>query len=301
MKKDEVQTPGLDEQVSNEKKLFESFKLDMVYGQEALCLLANRKRMDLDNYIHSKVGSKQYKEDVVSYLITIKNHLRKRINHLDSVGTEIFVDDNIDYIFASKVDDTISGVFAFYYDINGYKRLATFTFEYLNMALPEYSVNTFAPTGIFVYPYNEMFHDVYDMTKKCDTHLDLWNTLKNSCIKVCEIKQYRDCIYWKDEVSMRCSSPFLRRVRSVPLFVFCFAHKNIQSIAHYMHAPHLYCGDYRIFKGENEKWGICIDKTGEEIVACFFDEINWRKNHVLFHKDGKIAICRIDEIEHLKG
>ena len=303
MKKEEIKRPSLEEQISNKKKLFESFKLDMVYGQEALCLLANRKKIEVDNYIQGVVGPEQYREGVINYLITIKNHLQKKTNsdlHLISVGTEIFVDDNINYVFASKLDNTISGVFAFYYNILGYKQLATFTFEYLNMAFPEYSVNTFAPTGKFIYPYNENFHDVYDTVKKCDTHLDIWNALSNSCIKICEIKQYRDCYYWKDEVSKRSASPSLGRIRSVPLFVFCFAHKECQSIAHYMNAPHLYYNEYRAFKSKNEKWGICIDKTGEVIVDCFFDKIIWWNKHVQFYKDGKIAICRIEEIEHLK-
>lgn len=306
MKRDDpiITPPSLDEQISNKKKLFESFKLDMVYGQEALCLIANRKRIELDNYIHGTVGSETYKESVVNYLSAIKNHLGKKTNsdlHLIPVGTEIFVEDNIDYVFASKVDDTLSGVFAFYYNIRGDKQLATFTFEYLNMAFPEYSVNTFEPTGEFIYPYNEKFHDVYDMVKKCDTHLDLWNALRNSCIKKSEVKIYRDSYYWKDEVSMRSSTPSLRRIHSIPLYMLCFAHKECQSIAHYMHAPQLYYGDYRIFKGENGKWGICIDKTGEEIVDCFFDGISWGERHVQFRKDGKIAICSVDEIEHLKG
>ena len=218
-----------------------------------------------------------------------------------TIGTEIFIDDNINNIFASKVDNTLSGVFAFYYNHLGDKQLVTFTFEYINLALPEYSVKTLAPTGKFVYPYNEEFHDVYDKAKKCDTHLDLWNTLKNSCIKVCEVKQYRDCYFWKDEVSKRSSTPSLRSKRSVPLFVFCFAHKECQSIAHYMNNPRLYHGNYRAYKGEKGKWGICIDKTGEEIVDCFFDNIIWGENHVRFYKDGKVAICRIEQIEHLKG
>ena len=217
------------------------------------------------------------------------------------LGTEIFIDDNINNVFASKIDNTLSGFFAFYYNNLGDKQLVAFTFEYLNLALPEYSVNTLAPTGKFVYPFNEEFHDVYDKAKKCDTHLDLWNILKNSCIKVCEVKQYRDCYFWKDEVSKRSSTPSLQRKRSVPLLVFCFSHKECQSIAHYMNVPHLYYKEYRAIKGENGKWGICIDKTGEEIVDCFFDRIVWGKNHVVFYKDGKVAICRIEQIEHLKG
>jgi hypothetical protein len=302
--------PSLEEQISERKKLLEHYKLDMVYGQEALSLLANRKRVEADNYIQGKVGTEQYKEDVINYLVDINNHLLRYTNsagsQLITVGTEIFIDDNINNVFASKVDNTLSGVFAFYYNHLGDKQLVVFTFEYLNLALPEYSVNTkpsvdtFAPTGKFVYPYNEEFHDVYDKAKKCDTHLDLWNTLKNSCIKVCEVKPYHDSIYWKDEVSKRSSTPSLRRKRSVPLFVFCFAHKERQSIAHYMNNRHLYRGNYRAYKGENGKWGICIDKTGEEIVDCFFDKIVWWKKHVQFYKDGKIAICRIEQIENLK-
>lgn len=305
MKKDVQETPSLEEQVAKKKKLFEMYKLDMVYGQEALCLLANRKRIEVDNYIHGKVESEQYKDGVTNYLIAIKNHLLRMTNKeglkLIPVGTEIFIDDKINNIFASKVDKTFSGVFAFYYNILGDKTLATFTFEYLNMALPEYSVNTLAPTGKLVYPYNEEFHDVYDKTRKCATHLDLWDTLRNSCIKVCEIKQYRDCYFWKDEVSKRSSSPYIRHVRFIPLFVFCFAHKECQSIAYYMNNPRLYHENYRAYKDKNGKWGICIDKTGEEIVDCFFDEIVWDENHVRFYKDGKVAICRIEQIEDLKG
>ena len=295
--------PSLDEQISEKKKYFERCGFDMVYGQEALSYLSERKRIELDNYIHGVVGSEQYQQSVVNYLLAIKNHMMKKAVfdlHQAPIGSEIFVDDNINNVFASKLDNTISGVFAFYYNILGDKQLATITFEYLNMAFPEYSVNTFAPTGKFIYPYNENFHDVYDTVKKCDTHLDIWNALSNSCIKICEIKQYRDCYYWKDEVSKRSVSPSLSRIRSVPLFVFCFAHKECQSIAHYMNAPHLYYNEYRVFKGENGKWGICIDKTGEVIVDCFFDHIAWGKKHVRFHKDGKIAICRIEEIENLK-
>ena len=306
MKREYVETkcPSLEEQISNKKKLFESFKLDMVYGQEALCLLANRKRIEVEKYIHSGDGTEEYREGVINYLIAIKNHLLKKTNsdlHQIPVGTEIFVEDNLNYVFASKVDCTISGVFAFYYNILGDKQLATFTFEYLNMAFPEYSVNTFAPTRKIIYPYNEKFHDVYDKAQKCATHLDLWNALKNSCIKLCEVKQYRDCYYWKDEVSKRSSSPSLRSIRSVPLFVFCFAHKECQSIGHYMNNPHLYSGNYRAYKGENGKWGICIDKSGEVIVDCFFDKIIWGDKYVQFYKDGKIALCRIEEIENLKG
>ena len=305
MKREYSEPPSFDEQVAKSKKILEICKLDIVYGQEALSLLANRKRVEADNYIQGKVGTEQYKEGVINYLVKVKNHLLRSTNsvgwQLISVGTEIFIDDNINNVFASKVDNTLSGVFAFYYDIFGDKKSVVFTFEYLNMALPEYSVNTLAPTGKYVYPYNEEFHDVYDKAKKCETHLDLWNTFKNSCIKVCEVKQYYDCIYWKDEVSMRSSTPSLRRKRSVPLFVFCFAHKECQSIAHYMNNPRLYHGNYRAYKGENGKWGICIDKTGEEIVDCFFDKIVWWKKHVQFYKDGKIAICRIEQIEHLKG
>ena len=107
MKKEEIKRPSLEEQISNKKKLFESFKLDMVYGQEALCLLANRKKIEVDNYIQGVVGPEQYREGVINYLITIKNHLQKKTNsdlHLISVGTEIFVDDNINYVFASKLD-----------------------------------------------------------------------------------------------------------------------------------------------------------------------------------------------------
>lgn len=307
MKREYSEPPSFDELVARSKKFLESCKLDIVYGQEALSLLADRKRVEADNYIQGKVGTEQYKEGVINYLVKIKNHLRRSTNsvgwQLITVGTEIFIDDNINNIFASKVDNTLSGVFAFYYDILGYKKSVAFTFEYLNLALPEYSVNTkpsvdtFVPTGEFVYPYNEEFHDVYDKAKKCNTHLDLWNALKNTCIKVCEVKQYHDCIYWKDEVSKRSSTPSLRRKRSVPLFVFSFAHKECQSIAHYMN----YHGNYRAYIGENGKWGICIDKTGEEIVDCFFDNIIWGENHVRFYKDGKVAICRIEQIEHLKG
>ena len=158
MKREYVETkcPSLEEQISNKKKLFESFKLDMVYGQEALCLLANRKRIEVEKYIHSGDGTEEYREGVINYLIAIKNHLLKKTNsdlHQIPVGTEIFVEDNLNYVFASKVDCTISGVFAFYYNILGDKQLATFTFEYLNMAFPEYSVNTFAPTRKIIYPY----------------------------------------------------------------------------------------------------------------------------------------------------
>ena len=305
MKKTDIRYPSLEEQISERKKLLEIYKLDIVYGQEALNLLANRKKIEIGNSIHGKVGTEQYKEGVINYLVEIKNHLLRLTNsagsQLISVGTEIFIDDNINNVFASKIDNTFSGFFAFYYNNLGDKQLAAFTFEYLNLALPEYSVNTLAPTGKFVYPFNEEFHDVYDKAKKCDTHLDLWNILKNSCIKVCEVKQYRDCYFWKDEVSKRSSTPSLQRKRSVPLFVFCFSHKEYQSIAHYMNAPHLYYKEYRAIKGENGKWGICIDKTGEKIVDCFFDRIVWGKNHVVFYKDGKVAICRIEQIEHLKG
>ena len=299
----EIKHPSLDEQISEKKKQFERFEFDMVYGREALCLLADRRRIEVDNYIQGIVGSGQYREGVINYLIAIKNHFLKKTNsdlHQIPVGTEIFVVDNINYVFASKVDSTISGVFAFYYNVLGEKQLATFTFEYLNIAFPEYSVNTFALTGKFIYPYNEKFHDVYDKTKKCATHLDLWNVLRNSCIKVCEVIQYRDCYYWKDEVSKRSSSPSLGRMRSISLFVFCFAHKECQSIAHYMNNPQLYYDKYRIYKGENEKWGVCIDKTDEVIVDCFFDKIVWGNKHVQFYKDWKIAICRIEEIENLK-
>lgn len=300
MKKIIPHAPSLEVQMENYKKRWTRAvqpNMDMVYGEEALTLFKKTKCMSMRDFsFKGEVGSEQYKESVDNYWLMMAKHLRWN-NIL--VGKEIYIEDSIDRLFVSKKNDGLCGVFAYYYDSYNDKIVLPISLGYFGISLPVYNPDDIYPTGEFVCPVTDSVHDVYDAVKDCDTFYDVWNVLKGKCLRAEHINRF---ITAKATVEISKK----REVVStgvVSLACFTFISRYLNKVT----SPELCCREYRIVSNEYDKWGIYNDEKGVLLVGFFFDKIEWCRyditkeaKYVLFYKNEKMAICRIEDIEQLK-
>ena len=299
--------PSLEKQIDDLKRGWERAvkgNMDMVYGEEALSLLKETKRISMKDYVFKgEIGSELYKESVVNYCHVVKKPPIMFLNCFEriQVGQEIYIEDNIERVFVSKKYNGLCGVLAFYYTDDCYhdKILLPISLGYFGLSLPVYNREDTSPTGEFVCPKTDDVHDVYDAVKDCDTFFDTWNILKGKCLRATSIKRFITAKGYK-EVSNK------RKVVStgvMGLRCFSFVNRNLNKVT----SPELCYREYRIVSNENGKWGIYNEEKDELIVDLFFDKIEWCRKalsdeakYVFFYKNGKMAMCLIDKVELIR-
>lgn len=294
--------PSLEIQIDNYKKGWTRAvrsNMDMVYGEEAFTLFKKTKCISMKDFaFKGEIGSELYKESVDKYWAMTAKYLRWN-NGRFLVGTEIYIEDNIDRLFVSKRIDGLCGVFVYYYDSYNDKIALPVSLGYFGLSLPVYNPHDYYPTGEFVCPKTDSVHDVYDAVKDCETFFDVWNVLKGKCLRSEHMNRFITA-----KATMEISKK--RKVVStgvVSLACFTFISRDLNKVT----SPELCCHEYRIVSNEYDKWGIYNDEKGVLVVGFFFDKIEWCRyditkeaKYVLFYKNEKMAICRIEDIEHLK-
>lgn len=277
------------------------------------------------------VDSKCYGSYVLSSLDVALHSPRIPINCYSefSIGDEIYVDTNIDNLFFTKCGGRkIVGVIVSYYDaemsIKGYKVL------YLNqLDFEALDYNTDGnPTGKTIYAKKEGQTEVFDTIRNCATVREAWNAISGKYLKIVDVYETAGGWYTSDPTRpflphSRLKGPEFRQryplTRKVP--VFSFVEKSFVFESDYSYR--YFYKDYRIFCDNiSHKWGIRNEKTIKIVVKPIFDDIRWGENsfgygpdmiissydkenysnpveYVRFYKNGKKAMCKIEDIEEL--
>ena len=303
MKKIIPHAPSLEKQMDDLKKVWKCAirgNMDMVYGEEALSLLKETKRISMKDFVFKgEIGSELYKESVDNYCFVVKKHPQMFKPHIQ-VGQEIYIEDNIERVFVSKRINGLCGVLAFYFDSSSYhdKILLPLPFNIFDLSLPVYNREDASPTGEFVCPKTDDVYNVYDAVKDCKTFFDVWNVVKGKCLRATSIKRFFTAKSYV-EVSNK------RKVIStelVGLKCFSFVNRKLNKVT----SPELCYREYRIVSNENGKWGIYNEEKDKLIIDFFFDKIEWCRyditkeaKYVFFYKNGKMAMWSTKELERL--
>lgn len=250
-----------------------------------------------------------------------------------NIGDEIYVDTNTDNLFFAQYwKEEIVGVIVSYYDaeksVKGYKVLYL---NQLDFEAPDYDSNG-NPTGKNIYAKKEGHTEVFDTIRNCGTIRDVWNVIKGKYLKIVDMYEITGGLYYLSPTipffpNSRIKNTEARKrwplIRKVP--VFSFVKKSFVFEADY--SPRYFYKDYRIFCDNiSHKWGIRNENTMKIVVKPVFDDIRWGENsfgcgfghgsdmvissfdeeaysnpveYVRFYKNGKKAMCKIEDIEDL--
>lgn len=211
-----------------------------------------------------------------------------------SIGDELFIDDNIENIYKSKVG---AGVVAACYTSKGNYAHALY-FDYLDYTQPEYDTSSLPKdghthiieqetTGKTICAKTPEHHEVYDIIHNCTTEQEIWDAIKGKCLKVVDIIETVQIRRMSNERLMVSSYPSIRKVP-----VFEFVEKRTVFWPDY--DPRYYYDDYKIVCApKTNKLGIINARTQKTIIECVFDNIEWGLRSWQVSADGKIVIVNV--------
>lgn len=297
--------PSLEKQIDDWKRSVACairFNMDIVYGEEALSLLKETKCISMKDFVFKgEVGSELYKESVDNYCFVVKKTQPQRFRpYFQVVGVEIYIDDNVERVFASKRINGLCGVLAYYFDSSSYhdKILKPISLGGFGVSLPVYNRDDASPTGEFVSQATDDIHNVYDAVKDCKTYFDIWNVLKGKCLRATSNKRFFTA---KSYVEVSNKRKYVS-TELMGLTCFSFVNRSLNKVT----SPELCYREYHIVSNKNGKWGIFNEEKDELIVDFFFDKIEWCRyditkeaKYVFFYKNGKMAMWSTKELERL--
>ena len=207
-----------------------------------------------------------------------------------SIGDELFVDDNIENVFKSKMG---AGVVTACYTSKGNYAHALY-FDYLDFTQPEFDTSSLPKdgqlhiveqkTGKMICAKTDEYHKVYDKIHNCTTEQEIWDAIKGKCLKVVDIIETVAGRRLRDK---RFAAFHYPSIRKVP--VFDFVEKRTVFWPDY--DPRFYYDDYKIVcDKKTNKWGIINARTQKSIIDCAFDDLKWGIHSWKVSSDGKIVI-----------
>jgi len=208
------------------------------------------------------------------------------------LGDELYIYDDISYLFKRKSDNGISkasstGVVVACYNPQVGNTAKTLFFDYLDFTQAEFDTSSVL-TGYYNQPLTKKtgniicaktveHHNVYDTIHKCRDEKEIWETIKGKCLRVVDIVETAKGIYWPKRDGLlispiRKENRCLLDIRNIP--VFEFVDKNPVFLPDY--DPRYFYEDYRIVSSDDKtKWGIINVRTNKTVVPCVFDDIKW--------------------------
>ena len=175
------------------------------------------------------------------------------------------------------------------------------SFNILDYSLNGYNLKTYGyirenqPQELFTSRTSNI-HDVYDRISNCSTEKEVWETIKNKCIKIVDVHEI-------------LPENYTERSKKVFLPVLSFVENRLNNLD--LSNPQYNIRDYKIdsyfFRnnlGYKYLHGIINRKTGIWVVNQEFDHIDWvigiYRSFVKFIKDDYEAMCPIEDLEYLR-
>lgn len=256
------------------------------------------------------------------------------------LGDELYVDDDINYLFKRDVDFSSSpsaGVVVACYNPKVGNTAKALLFDYLDFTQAEFDTSSVL-TGYYNQPLTKKtgniicaktveHHNVYDTIHKCRDEKEIWETIKGKCLRVVDIVETAKGIYWPKRDGLlispiRKENRCLLDIRNVPVFEFV----DINPVFLPDYDPRYFYEDYRIVSSDDKtKWGIINVRTNKTVVPCVFDDIKWGEGfwreasgdtivseddvnnsptrkfeYVRFYKSGLKALFRISDLDKIQ-